>query len=108
MEGDWELVNDGGLILDKLESGLYSPPLDEGRYTVTVRLEHDKQTVEQTITILVAEPVEQEPEPDPDASVPEPDTNPDRVAELEARVRKLENLLSSILNFQRGVNGDGS
>lgn len=101
VEGDWELVDDGGLILDKTEEGLYIPSLDEGRYTLTVALEADGQRVEQAVTVVVAEPAEQ-PEPDPEA-VPEADTDPDRLAALEARVKTLEDLLKSILNFQRGM-----
>lgn len=105
-EGEWELADDGGLILDRTEEGLYSPPLDEGRYAVTVRLEADHQTVEQTIAIVVTQPMEP-PAEEPEAA-PEADIDPDRMAALEARVEVLEDLLSSILNFRKGVTADGS
>lgn len=99
VEGEWELTDDGGLILDKTQEGLYSPPLDEGRYALTVALEADGQRAEQTIQLTVAQPVELE-EP---VSIPDTEPDPGRVAALEGRVKVLEDLLRGILTFQKGV-----
>lgn len=104
LPGEWTLEDDGGLILDKTQEGLYSPPLDEGRYALTVALEADGQRAEQTIHLTVAQPAGPVPDPDP-AAVPETDTSPDpdRLAALETRVKTLEDFLRGILTFQKGV-----
>lgn len=92
--GAWEVTEDGGLTLTRTEDGLTTPPLDAGQYAVTVRLTTGERSVEQVISITAEEPEQTEA----DSEAPEPE----KLAELEERLAKLEGLLRSLLEIRDG------